>query len=196
MILNPVDWSDSHESERISVLESAALLDSPIEETFDQFTRLACAALKAPVSLISLVAQERQFFKSAVGLQEPWASERQTPLSHSFCQYVVHSSEPLYVMDARLNPLLKDNLAIEDLGVVAYLGIPLLTFQEHTLGSFCVIDSQPRAWTHRDMEIMQDIANLVMRNIELRILARQLNDEAQGLGSAELRHRIAELVIA
>ncbi len=196
MIVNPAHWSTSREDERISALKSAALLDSPVEETFDQFTKLACAALTAPVSLISLVDENRQFFKSSMGLPAPWDSERQTPLSHSLCKYVVQSSEPLYLTDARLNPLLKDNLAIEDLGVVAYLGIPLITAQEHALGSFCVIDSQPRAWTHRDMEIMQGIADLRMRNIELRILAQQLSDEVKELGSADLCRRIAELVAA
>ena len=177
MILSRVNGSTSRECERIAVLQSTDLLDSSVEETFDQFTRLACASLHTPVSLISLVDQDRQFFKSAVGLPEPWACERQTPLSHSFCQYVVHGSEPLYVSDARVHPLLKDNLAIRDLGVVAYLGIPLVTSQEHTLGSFCVIDSRPRAWTYLDMKIMQDLADRIMGDIELRIFARQQNEE-------------------
>lgn len=179
MILCQARWSEQRELERITALESTELLDSPVEDAFDQFTRLACAVLKAPVSLISLVDQERQFFKSAVGLTGVWARDRQTPLSHSFCQYVVHDAEPLYVSDARDHPLLKDNLAIKELDVVAYLGIPLTIEGKHTLGSFCVIDSRPRAWTYVDMEIMQDIANLIIRNIELRLVrerAGAIND--------------------
>jgi GAF domain-containing protein len=113
--------------DRLAELQATYLLDSPAEETFDRFTRLASTILKTPVSLVSLVDRDRQFFKSSVGLQEPWASQRQTPLSHSFCQHLVDSSEPLLVVDARIHPLLRDNLAVIDLGVVAYLGIPITT---------------------------------------------------------------------
>jgi hypothetical protein len=77
--------------DRLAELDATELLDSPVEEIFDRFTRLASASLQAPVSLVSLVDRDRQFFKSSIGLQEPWASKRQTPLSHSFCQHVVES---------------------------------------------------------------------------------------------------------
>ena len=72
---------------RLSALRQTALLDTPAEEAFDRLTRLASKILRAPVSLVSLVDEDRQFFKSAIGLAEPWASLRQTPLSHSFCQH-------------------------------------------------------------------------------------------------------------
>ena len=74
---------------RLAALEETGLLDSLPEETFDRFTRLAARLLGTPVSLITLVTPDRQFFKSAVGLAAPWAAARETPLSHSFCQYVV-----------------------------------------------------------------------------------------------------------
>jgi GAF domain-containing protein len=131
--------SELYQLERLAVLEATALLDTPAEEAFDQFTRLASTILQTPVALVSLVDQDRQFFKSSVGLPEPWASSRQTPLSHSFCKHVVSTSEPLSVSDARSHPLLQNNLAILELGVIAYLGIPLTTSQGFTLGSFCVI---------------------------------------------------------
>jgi hypothetical protein len=69
--------------ERLAELEATALLDSPVEEAFDRFTRLASVILNTPVLLVSLVDRDRQFFKSSIGLKEPWASSRQTPLSHS-----------------------------------------------------------------------------------------------------------------
>jgi signal transduction histidine kinase len=92
------------------------------------------------VALVSLVDRERQFFKSSVGLPAPWATSRETPLSHSFCQHVVSSDRHLSVADARTHPLLRDNLAIADLGAIAYLGIPLTTAEGFTLGSFCAIE--------------------------------------------------------
>jgi K+-sensing histidine kinase KdpD len=172
--------------ERLAELEATALLDSPVEETFDRFTRLASVMLKTPVSLVSFVDRDRQFFKSSVGLQEPWASKRQTPLSHSFCQHLVETSQPLSVVDARLHPLLKDNLAVIDLGVVAYLGMPITTAKGHTLGSFCAIDTTPREWTPQEMAILEDLTALPIGQIEFRILAHQLHADYLSLRSLEL----------
>src|SRR3954464_15206025 len=74
---------------RLAMLRRTALLDTPAEEAFDRLTRLATRVLHIPISIISLVDDDRQFFKSCLGLPEPWASDRETPLSHSFCQYIV-----------------------------------------------------------------------------------------------------------
>jgi GAF domain-containing protein len=172
--------------ERLAELDATALLDSPVEETFDRFTRLASIILKTPVSLVSLVDRDRQFFKSSFGLPEPWASKRQTPLSHSFCQHLVETSEPLSVVDARIHPLLKNNLAVIDLGVVAYLGMPISTAKGHTLGSFCAIDTQPREWTDQEMEILKDLTALLIGEIEFRILAQQLHADYLELRNLEL----------
>lgn len=153
---------------RLAKLNELQLLDTPSEEAFDRLTRLASKILNAPVSLVSLVDADRQFFKSFIGLPEPWASERQTPLSHSFCQHVVATEEPLIVEDARQHPQLKDNLAIPDLHVIGYLGMPLVTSDGAALGSFCVIDSKPRTWTAHEIEIIRELALSVMTEIELR----------------------------
>ena len=74
------------DAERLAALASTELLGSPAEPEFDGITRLVSRTLKTPVALMSLVAEDKQFFKSACGLDEPWASNRSTPLSHSFCQ--------------------------------------------------------------------------------------------------------------
>ena len=109
---------------RLAALRQTGLPDSGPEEAFDRLTRLATRALGVPVALVSLVDEHRQFFKSCVGLPEPWATDRQTPLSHSFCQHVVSAADPLVIADARQHPLVRDNAAIADLGVVAYAGFP------------------------------------------------------------------------
>ncbi len=153
---------------RLDELLRLRLLDTPPEEPFDRLTRLATRILQSPVALVSLVDDHRQFFKSACGLPEPWASDRETPLSHSFCQHVVASREPLIVEDARTHPLLHDNAAIIDLKVIAYLGIPLATPMGTVLGSFCVIDTKPRQWTSYDRETLSELAASVMSEIALR----------------------------
>jgi GAF domain-containing protein len=130
-------------TERLKILRDLALIDSPAETVYDRITQLASKAVGSPVSLVSMVGSDYQFFKSFVGLPEPWASDRSTPLSHSFCQHVVATNEPLIVSDARNVDFLKDNLAIPDLNVIGYLGIPLTLQSGQRLGSFCVIDGKP-----------------------------------------------------
>ena len=92
---------------RLSALQRLGLLDTPPEAAFDRLTRVACRVLRAPVGLVSLVDHDRQFFKSCVGLPEPFASARETPVSHSFCQHVVATGKPLIVENARTNPLVQ-----------------------------------------------------------------------------------------
>ncbi|HEX2289785.1 MAG TPA: GAF domain-containing protein, partial [Pseudonocardiaceae bacterium] len=92
---------------RLAAVARTALLDTPPEEAFDRLTRMAARLLGAPISLITLVTDDRQFFKSAMGLPEPWASRRTAPLSQSFCRQVAVSGEPLVVEDTRRHPLLR-----------------------------------------------------------------------------------------
>src|SRR5437763_2331952 len=143
---------------RLAALRATALLDSPGEEGFDRLTRLATQLLDVPVALVSLVDEDRQFFKSCIGLPEPWLSRRGTALSHSFCQHAVASGEPLVIEDAREHPLVRDNLAITDLDVIAYAGIPLITSEGEALGTFCAIDSRPRRWSDEDVAFVREMA--------------------------------------
>lgn len=124
--------------------------------------------------LVSLVDADRQFFKSSQGLPEPRASCRETPLSHSFCQHVVVLEEPLVIEDAREHPLVSDNLAIGDLGVVAYLGIPLLAPGGQPIGLLCAIQSSPRRWSEDDIALLSDLAASVMAEVAARIHLREL----------------------
>jgi signal transduction histidine kinase len=168
---------------RLAALRATALLDSPPEEAFDRLTRLASRVLDVPVALVSLVDDDRQFFKSCIGLAEPWNSQRGTPLSHSFCQHAVVSGEPLVIEDARQHPLVTENLAIRDLHVVAYAGFPLKTSDGAVLGTFCAIDSKPRKWRDDELEFVREMAASAMTEIELRTTVRELEDahaEAQG----------------
>jgi signal transduction histidine kinase/CheY-like chemotaxis protein/HPt (histidine-containing phosphotransfer) domain-containing protein len=156
------------DEDRLTALRRTGLLDAPAEESFDRFTRLASKMIGVPVSLISLVDADRQFFLSQCGLPEPWATARETPLSHSFCQHVVHSSEPLIVDDARAHPLVRENLAVRDVDVIAYAGLPITSADGQLLGSFCAIDTRPRHWTNEEISILRDFAAAVSNEIQLR----------------------------
>ena len=178
---------------RLAALRDTGLLDSDAEEVFDRLTTVAREALHADVSLMSLIDSDRQFFKSEQGLSEPWAGARETPLSHSFCQRVVASEAPLVVEDARTDPSLADSLAIRDLGIVAYAGVPLTLSDGHTLGSFCTVCTQPRAWTEAELRILTALGKAAVNEIELRRLrrAQSLVDPLTGLPNATLlRHHL------
>lgn len=146
--------------ERLAAVRATGLLDSPAEACFDLLAGLASRLLGVPVSLMSLVDGERQFFKSQVGLPEPWASARQTPLSHSFCQWVVSGHENLALDDAREHPALATHRAVLDLGVVAYAGVPLEAWHGEPIGAFCAIDSRAHTWTNDDLATLGDLARL------------------------------------
>ena len=156
------------DEERLAALAHLKLLDTPAERVFDRLTSFTARELGVPVVLISLVTQDRQFFKSACGLPAPFENTRDTPLSHSFCQYVVASRESLVVVDAREDPRLRSNLAVTEIGVVAYAGFPLRTSAGEVLGSFCAIDIEPRTWVPHELEFLRDMAALTMDVIELR----------------------------
>jgi GAF domain-containing protein len=153
---------------RRAALIRTGLLEGEIDETYDRLTSIAARVLNAPVALVSLVDVDRQVFAGCVGLPEPWHTSRETPLSHSFCQHAVTSREPLIISDAREDPRVRDNLAIRDLGVIAYAGIPLIDGQGNALGSLCVIDEKPRTWTTDQIQLLNDLAVTVVSDLEAR----------------------------
>lgn len=117
-----------------------------------------------PVALVSLVDYQRQFFAGQVGLAEPWAANRATPLSHSFCRVVVASAQPLVVEDARDHPAVTGNSVSVDLGVVAYAGFPLADVHGRVLGLLCAIDHELRRWAKRTLRrcLTSDLARLLL----------------------------------
>src|SRR3954447_6956449 len=151
----------------LQAVRATGLLDEPPDPALDRLAALAAKVLNAPVALVSVVDADRQFFAGCLGLPEPYASTRETPLSHSFCQYTVATREPLVVTDAREDPALRDNLAVPELGVVAYAGVPLITRDGHALGALCVIDQRPRTWSSDQIAMLGDLAASVVSEIEL-----------------------------
>ncbi len=153
---------------RLAVLRNLAMVDTAEEPFFDRLTDLASEVIGTPVSLVTMVTSSYQFFKSSRGLPEPWQSQRRTPLTHSFCQHVVTTGQPLVVEDAREHDLVKDNMAIPDLNVIGYLGMPLQTNDGWSLGSFCVIDDKPHTWTKDEIAIMRAFGDVVNAELDAR----------------------------
>lgn len=173
---------------RLRALDMAALMDTPQEEIFDRAVRLATTVTGVKVGLLSLVDGDRQFFKASHGLAITSEADRQTPLCSSFCQYVVTTRDALAVTDAREHDLLKDNPAIRDLDVIAYLGVPVHDASGHALGSFCAIHDEPHEWTEQDVQSLTDLRNMV----ETELMLRAVLSERQILLD-EMNHRLKNL---
>ncbi|WP_078943356.1 SpoIIE family protein phosphatase [Streptomyces aureus] len=164
----------------------------------DRFARLVADVIGVPMALVCLVESSRQVFPGMVGLAAPWADARRAPLTHSLCRHVVTSGRPLVVTDARENPLTSTSAAIPDLGVVGYAGMPLTDGAGHVLGSLCALDTRPREWTTRELELLQDLAAACSAELRLRIVSRHREqaraDEARARAEADEatgRHRAA-----
>ena len=151
-------------------LVELGLVDAPTDLAFDKFTKLVTLVLKVPVALVSFVEEDRdrQFFKSQIGLTGNCAEQRCTPQSHSFCQFVKRDNRPLIIEDAPADSRVCGNLAIADLGVKAYLGVPIHGPRDVALGALCAIDSVPRKWTLDEVDIMVHLAACVTDQIKLR----------------------------
>ncbi|MCW4114919.1 GAF domain-containing protein [Aurantimonas sp. MSK8Z-1] len=188
----------SESSERDGQLHFGAsdLLDTGPEAAFDRITRLVARLVGVPVALISILDSDRQFFKSQLGLPEPWSARRETPLSHSFCRHVVASGEALVVEDARRHALVRDNPAIDDIGVVAYLGVPIAAPDGTLIGSLCAIDGTPRAWTPADRAAMEDLVAGLETELVLReeVRRRTAAEETARLVAREMEHRVKNLL--
>ncbi len=179
--------------DRLAGLERTGLLDSPPTQPFDTLTRLAATLLSVPVALVSLVDRDRQFFKSSIGLPEPWASRRETPLTHSFCQWVVSDHATLLISDAREHPVLRNNRALHELGVVAYAGVPLTTNAGEAIGSFCAIDSKAHQWSDAETDLLRELTNVAEALVAMAEFDARCS---QGAVKAEMDRAFASLTTA
>ena len=150
-----------------NVLHALSLVDSPPEPGFNRFTRLVCLLAATPIGLVSFVEEraDRQYFKAACGLPDGLI---QTGLDRSFCKLVTRSGKVLSVSDARTDERVRNNPVIDELGVIAYLGAPILGPNRERLGSLCAIARVPRDWTDKQKRAMVDLAACVTDHITLR----------------------------
>jgi len=150
---------------RITAIRKSGLLDRSGREQFNHITEHVRVALDVPVAIISIVDEHRQVFAGHSGLPSPWNERGETPMTHSFCQYVVEHNAPLIVTDANLHDLVRSNDAIADLGVIAYLGVPIYLDGGELVGAIAAIDSKPRVWSDRDLATLHSLAKIVEREM-------------------------------
>ncbi len=149
------------ESERLASLHDLGLLDTQPEERFDRITRLATALFDVPIALFSLVDEERQWFKSCIGLDD-----RQTSREVAFCAHAILETKPLVVYDTVLDRRFADNpLVTGPPHIRFYAGCPLHAPDGQCIGTLCLIDFRPRELGTQDLLRLQDLAALVEREV-------------------------------
>ncbi len=166
-----------NETDRLAELQRFKILDTAREEQFDDLTYLAKQICNTPVSLISLVDKDRQWFKSCFGIDA-----QQAPREQAFCAYTILSSEPFVVTDSINDPRVNDNpLVLYPPKIRFYVGFPLTTQRGYSLGSLCVIDFVPRSLTTEQMEALRVLTKQVVLLIESRLYQEQLAEYARSL---------------
>ena len=158
---------DEHikESERLNDLESFSILDTLPESDYDNLTRLASQICNTPISLISLIDDKRQWFKSHHGL---YASE--TPKEQAFCAHAINNQEQVFIIeDARKDIRFHDNpLVTGDPYVIFYAGVPLISEGGLPLGTLCVIDNKPKTLSQDQIHSLNALSKQVMNLLKLR----------------------------
>lgn len=157
------------ESERLSALRELGMLDTAPEERFDRLTRLAQDMFQAPIALVTLVDEDRQWFKSNRGL-----GVGETARDVAFCAHAILDEQVLVIPDAKADPRFADNpLVTGDPDIRFYAGAPLSTSDGYSVGTLCVIDTEPREWTDEQSRALRDLANVVEEELNQTRLQNQ-----------------------
>ena len=160
----------TREAARLAALEQYQILDTPPEQSYDDITALAAYICDVPIALISLVDEDRQWFKSKIGID---VSE--TSRDVSFCAHAILGNEVMVVNDALEDERFSDNQLVTCApNIRFYAGVPLITPEGHSLGTLCVIDHRPRDLTDHQIETLKSLGRQVVTQLELQRVSAQL----------------------
>jgi two-component sensor histidine kinase len=173
------------EAKRIAAVRRYDILDTPPDGAFDRITALAARRFRVPIAIISIVDEDRIWFKSHHGL-----TVKQIGRDPGLCASAILADDPYILPDASVDPRsLTNPLVAGEFGLRFYAAVPLVTGDGFKLGTLCVIDRQPRPVDAQEIEDLKDLASVVMDQIELQLSARRAVTQAQ-LMAKEIEHRV------
>ena len=187
---NGAETPGEREQARLDALDSYDILDTPAEEAFDRITRLVRSIFDVPISTVTFLDGHRQWFKSYPGLPN-CESERGPAL----CNFAVQQGRPLVVQDTLQDSRFESNpFVVGEPHIRFYAGVPLRSPEGHDIGTLCAIDTVPKAFDGQKLQILADLARVVMDQLELRRLAS--TDSLTGVLSRRAFRDEAERAIA
>ncbi|MFC0204969.1 sensor domain-containing diguanylate cyclase [Novosphingobium soli] len=163
------DQTLTDEAGRIAALERLGILDTAPEEPFENVVDLVRTVLGVPMSAVTLVDRDRQWFKARAGLDAT-----QTPRDVSFCTHAIRQRAPFVIPDAKADPRFAENPLVNgDPHVRSYAGVPLVTSDGYNVGALCAIDTKAREFDEKDLSILRNFARIVVNEMELRRIAER-----------------------
>ncbi|GJE09473.1 bifunctional diguanylate cyclase/phosphodiesterase [Methylobacterium longum] len=178
----------SNESERLAALRTLDIIDSPNEVQFDAVCRLARDLFGVPISLVSLVDEDRQWFKAKCGLDVDG-----TTRDVAFCNYTILSDDPLVVADAIADPRFSDNPLVRGKpNIRFYAGVPLALRPGIRVGSLCIIDTKPRCFSAEQVRQLCDLAEIVVAHLHVQEIKSAREAEGRALQNTRVAQRVAE----
>lgn len=176
-----------NESDRIEALKRYQILDTEAEELFDSISKIAATICDVPTALISLVDENRQWFKAKIGLDA-----KETPREYAFCSHAILAPAQLFVVpDASKDPRFHDNPLVAGAPDIRfYAGAPIVTSDQQALGTLCVIDTKTRELTEAQCDALRHLSKQVCANLELRLAHKKLEqlNEAKNKFFSVLAH--------
>lgn len=183
--MSDVSILPAREPERMAAVRRYDILDTPPDGAFDRITALAARRFSVPISIISIVDEDRIWFKSRHGVPV-----EQVGRDPGLCASAILSNDPHVLTDASIDPRsLANPLVAGDFGLRFYAGVPLTTSDGHNLGTLCIIDKEPRPIDEDQIADLKDLASVVVDQMEMQIAARRAVSKAE-LMAKEIDHRV------
>lgn len=174
-----------NEAQRMAAVQRYEILDTPPDGSFNRITAIAARRFNAPISIISIVDHDRIWFKSHHGV-----AVSEIGREPGLCASAILSAEAHVLLDASTDPRsLTNSLVAGEFGLRFYAGAPLQTSDGYNLGTLCVIDKEPRPVDQKQLDDLQDLAAIVVDQLELRLSARRAVAQAE-LMAREIDHRV------
>ena len=177
-LMSPDEW------ERLNEIADLDLTSQEVDEILTSITDEAAETLGLPISLVSIVLDEAQYFLAAHGLKGWLAETRGTSVDWAFCKLAVQKKDVFVVEDALNHPAVEHNPLVTDHGIRCYLGVPLITQNGNALGTLCVIGTEPRSFTAKEHDLLREFASRAIEHIERRAEDRRTKSES---GSPRIR---------